>query len=88
MPLFGQEGLDGGRNRIDERDHVAQPDVIRRLVSPIGPVLLVPGVAQRYLLLVVEPLLVVWTPASVEYPLPEPPAHPPEIFRIWLALRT
>src|SRR5919112_2440838 len=86
MPLFGQIRLDGGRDRIDERDHVAQPDVIRRLVSLIGLVLLVPCVAQRYLLLVVEPLLVVRTPASVEYPLPEPPAHAPEILRVRLAL--
>src|ERR671921_2199137 len=72
MSLFGQERLYGSCDRKDERDHVTQPDVIRRLVSSIGLVLLVPGVAQRYLLLVVEPLLVVWTPASVEYPLPEP----------------
>src|SRR5215204_2942000 len=87
MSLFSQKRLDGGRDRKDERDHIAQPDVIRRLVSLIGLVLLVPCVAQRYLLLVVEPLLVVRTPASVEYPLPEPPAHAPEILRVRLAVR-
>src|SRR5215208_5078296 len=87
MSFLGQERLYGSRDRVDERDHVTQPDVIRRLVSSIGLVLLVGGVAQRYLLLVVEPLLVVRTPASVEYPLPEPPAYPPEILHIRLALR-
>src|SRR5919107_2641387 len=86
MSLFGQERLYGSCDRKDERDHVTQPDVIRRLVSSIGLVLLVPGVAHRYLLLVVEPLLVIRTPASVEYPLPEPPAHPPEILRVRSAL--
>src|SRR5215210_5283248 len=80
----GQERLDGGRDRVDEREDVAQPDEIRRLVSPIGLVLFLSGVPKRYLLLVVEPLLVVRAPASIKYPLPEPPPHPPEILRIGL----
>src|SRR5918993_5053635 len=87
VPLVGQERLDGGRDRIDERDHVAQPDMLRCLIRSVGMVLLVPGVAQRYLLLVVEPLLVMRTPASVEDPLPEPPAHAPEILCVRTPLR-
>src|SRR5687767_4903721 len=84
VPPVCQERLDGGRDRVDERENVAQPDAIRRLVSPVGLVLLVLGMAQRYLMLVVEPLLVVRAPTRVEYPLPEPQPHPAEILRIRL----
>src|SRR5215212_8667282 len=84
VPPVGQERLDGGRDRVDESENVAQRDAIGRLVSPVGLVLFVPGVAQRYLMLVVEPLLVVRAPASVEDPLSEPPPHAPEILRIRL----
>src|SRR5215212_8993604 len=87
VATVGQERLDGGRDRVDEGEYVAQRDAIGRRVRPVGLVLLVPGVAQRYLMLVVEPLLVVRTPAGVEDPLPEPPTHPPEILRIRAPLR-
>src|SRR5918911_768730 len=72
VPPVGEKRLYGCRDRVDEGDDVAQRDVVRRIVSPVGLVLLGAGVTEGGLVVVVEPLLVIRTPAGVENPLAEP----------------
>src|SRR3712207_9272228 len=81
VALVLQKGPHGCRDRIDEGDHVAQGYVVRSLLRPIGLILLRSGVSERYLLLVVEPLLIVRPLAGVENPLLEPLSNPPKVLR-------
>src|SRR4028118_1703873 len=82
VALVRQKGPYGRRDRVDEGDHVAQGYVVRGLLRSIGLILLRSGVSERYLLLVVEPLLIVRPLAGVEDPLLAPLPDPPEVLLI------
>jgi len=86
VALVRQKGPHGRRDRVDEGDQVAQGCVVRGLLRPVGPVLLRSGVPERYLLPVVEPLLILWSLAGVENPLPEPLPDSPEVLLVGVSL--
>ena len=81
-----QKGPHGRSNRVYEGDHIAQGYVVRSLLRPVGLILLRSGVSERYLLLVVEPLLILWSLAGVENPLPEPLPDSPEVLLVGVSL--
>src|SRR5262249_29033759 len=66
--LFRQKGFDGIVDHRCERNHISQGDEWRRL-NVIGLVLLHAGVTERYLLLVIQPILVVRAETGIQNPL-------------------
>ncbi len=70
VALFGEEGLHGRGDRVDEGGQVAEVDVLGR-ARAVRRVLLRAVVAQPYLVLVVEPGLAVLGRRGVEDPASE-----------------
>ena len=85
MPLLGQERPQREGDRKDQGEEVAERDDVGR-GGAIGAVLLRPVVAQRDLVLVVEPALVVLGPGGVEDPLAEPLPHRAQVVPEGLAV--
>src|SRR5215213_6574973 len=69
-PALGQERPQGGGDRHQQGENMAQRDVVGG-VGPVGPVLPGAGVPQADLVLVVEPGLVVGGPGGIEDPFPK-----------------
>src|SRR5215213_821140 len=84
-PALGQERPQGGGDRHQQGENMAQRDVVGG-VGPVGPVLLGAGVPQAALVLVVEPGLVVGGPGGIEDPLSEAAPHGGQVVLVGLAL--
>lgn len=73
-PAVSQEWLQGGRDRDEEGEDIAQRDVVCRPYA-VGAVLASARVAYADLMLIVQPGLVELGPRSVENPLAEATSH-------------
>src|ERR1700719_4715178 len=87
MAFRGEKWLDGVVDYCRKRDHVPQWN-IRGGFHVVGLVLLYAGVAQRDLLLIIEPILVVAPETSVQNPLPESQPTLSRVVRIRFAIRS